>query len=153
MTKALGIVAIFFVIVFGADQYIKQVFIDGFTWHSEAISFYLVYNTGVAFSMFSSLGEYLKYIQILLILALFVFLYMEKPFFKNNSVAIGIILGAGCSNIYDRFLHGGVVDYIAWHYKFEFAVFNFADVMINFGVFLILLKLFLEWRKSKKVKS
>ena len=49
-----------------------------------------------------------------------------------------MIFAAGISNILDRFIHGGVVDYIFWHYGFEFAIFNFADVMINLGVAMIL---------------
>ena len=49
-----------------------------------------------------------------------------------------MIFGAGISNILDRFIHGGVVDYIFWHYGFEFAIFNFADVMINVSVAMII---------------
>ncbi|MDR0468192.1 MAG: signal peptidase II [Campylobacteraceae bacterium] len=149
MRKTLLIFFISFMVVLIIDQAIKQVFLGGFTWQSKIIDLYLVFNTGVAFSMFSSLGESLKYIQIALIASLFLFLYLEKEFFKENILAIGFIFGAGSSNILDRFLHGGVVDYIAWHYKFEFAVFNFADVMINFGVFLIILRAYLNYREKR----
>ena len=38
----------------------------------------------------------------------------------------------------DRFIHGGVVDYVAWHKWFEFAVFNFADVMIDLAIVIFL---------------
>lgn len=150
MRKNFLVFFVSFVVIFCIDQAIKQLFLGGFTWQSKFIDLYLVFNTGVAFSMFSFLGESLKYVQIALILALFLFLCYEKEFFKENVVAIGIIFGAGVSNIFDRFIHVGVVDYIAWHYKFDFAVFNFADMMINFGVFLILLKAFLSYRKKKK---
>jgi signal peptidase II len=50
----------------------------------------------------------------------------------------GILIGAGLSNVYDRFNHGGVVDYIYWHCGFNFAIFNFADVMIDLAVVWIL---------------
>lgn len=153
MSRALAVVVVCFFIVLSVDQYIKYIFIDGFVWHSNIISFYLVYNYGVAFSMFEFLGHYLKYIQIILITVLFLIVFMEKEFFKKNKVAIGIILGAGSSNILDRFLHGGVVDYIAWHYKFEFAIFNLADILINFGVFLIAVGFIRDWNKAKKNKS
>ncbi|DAB32382.1 MAG TPA: signal peptidase II, partial [Sulfurospirillum sp. UBA11407] len=49
---------------------------------------------------------------------------------------------------YDRFIHGGVVDYFYWHRWFEFAVFNFADVMINIAVALILLIAYKNRSKS-----
>lgn len=60
------------------------------------------------------------------------------------SAELGIILGAGASNVLDRFIHGGVVDYVFWHKWFNFAVFNFADVMINLGVVIILLRLLIK---------
>ena len=98
--------------------------------------------------MFASLGEWLKYIQIALIIAIVGYLSLNKEVVKEHFVPIGIILGAGSSNIYDRFIHGGVVDYIFWHKWFEFAVFNLADVMINIAVGIILIQAF--WGKSTK---
>jgi lipoprotein signal peptidase len=43
----------------------------------------------------------------------------------------GVCLGVGSSNLPDLFVHGGVVDYIFWHYGFEFAIFNLADALID----------------------
>ncbi|MDR1975940.1 MAG: signal peptidase II [Campylobacteraceae bacterium] len=145
MAKTILKAAISAVIIFILDRLIKLLFLDGSTWHSEVLSLYLVLNKGVAFSMFAFLGEWLKYIQIVIITALLVFVYREKLFFTQNAIAVGMLFGAGCGNILDRFLYGGVVDYIAWHYGFNFAVFNFADVAINFGVFLIIVKM--AWKK------
>jgi signal peptidase II len=141
MAKASGLAVIFAIFIFALDKYIKSLFLDGFVWHSDIISLYLVINKGVAFSMFAFLGESLKYIQMGIILVFLAFVYREKEFFIKNYIAIGIFFGAGCGNISDRFFHGGVVDYIAWHYGFEFAIFNFADIMINFSIFLIILKM------------
>ncbi|OQR40624.1 signal peptidase II, partial [Aliarcobacter cryaerophilus] len=43
-----------------------------------------------------------------------------------------------------------VVDYFAWHYMFEFAIFNFADVMIDLAVVIIII---MQIRDSRKQKS
>ena len=51
----------------------------------------------------------------------------------------GILFGAAIGNLYDRFVYGGVVDYVYWHCGFDFAVFNFADVMIDLSVLWLLL--------------
>jgi len=48
---------------------------------------------------------------------------------------------------FDRFVHGGVVDYVAWHCGFDFAVFNYADVMIDIAIAWILLQSFLSKEK------
>ena len=133
--------------IFISDQIIKNVFLEGFRWNSNFFSLILTYNKGVAFSMFSFLDEYLKYLQLFLVSALGIYLLFHKEVLHYHSLAIGIIAGAALSNIYDRFIHGGVVDYFFWHYGFEFAVFNFADVMIDFGVFLVLYR---SWKMPKE---
>ena len=133
--------------IFFVDQMIKAFFLEGFRWLGEFFSLILTYNKGVAFSMFAFLEEYLKYIQLLLVGGLGVYLLFHKEVLHLYALPIGIIAGAALSNIYDRFIHGGVVDYFFWHYGFEFAVFNFADVMIDFGVLLILYR---SWKAPKE---
>ena len=148
MSKALILFCSALIGVFLIDQGIKTLFIDGFRWYGDFFSLILTYNKGVAFSMLSFLEGNLKYIQLVLILTLFIYFFRDKESFKKYSLPAGLIMGAGLSNIYDRFVHGGVVDYFFWHYGFEFAVFNFADVMINAGVVLIL---FLTWKKKRSI--
>ena len=124
--------------VFIVDQNIKQIFLDGYRYFGECIDLILVFNKGVAFSMFAFLEENLKYIQLLLVSGVFLYIfYLGKLCYALPS---GILLGAALSNIYDRFVHEGVVDMVYWHCGFDFAVFNFADVMIDFAVvwFLVL---------------
>ncbi len=138
------------VVIFIIDQYIKMVFLNGYRVDSDCISLILTLNRGVAFSMFSFLGESLKYIQVGVILIVLIYLLYEKEIIKKFPIPIGLILGAGISNIYDRFSEGAVVDYIFWHCGFNFAIFNFADVMIDIGIGVILLFTYLDYRKSKK---
>lgn len=147
MNKRIFIYLGVFFLVFFLDQLLKTLFLNGFRWNGEYFSLILTYNKGVAFSMFAFLEEYLKYIQLLLILGVGFYLMVEKLFLKEHTLAISIIAGSALSNLYDRFHHDGVVDYFYWHYGFEFAVFNFADVMIDVGVVLILWH---SWRVSKK---
>ena len=76
----------------GLDQWVKYIMLNGFAWDSEALSIggrALVYNTGVAFSMFSFLAESLKYIQILFLLALLLFALMSD-FFLKHYIPLGI---------------------------------------------------------------
>ena len=64
--------------------------------------------------------------------------------FAQNFLAFGLIIGSGFSNLIDRFTREGVVDYIFWHYKFNFAVFNLADSIINVAIAWIILKYILK---------
>ena len=138
-----------FVVVLVIDQLIKLVFLNGFRWDGEFFSLILTFNRGVAFSMFAFLGENLKFIQLGLILALAIYVFSQKELFNAHWLPFGILLGGGVSNVLDRFIHGGVVDYVAWHKWFEFAVFNFADVMIDLAIVIFLWQSYKIYKKGK----
>ena len=129
MKKKLNIAIIIVAILFVIDQAVKYGFAH-FDWNVEGpyMSLQLAYNYGVAFSMFSFLAEYLKYIQLTIVLGASIYLF----------------------NILDRFTYGGVVDYFYWHYGFEFAIFNLADVIIDTAVVIIIYMQIKQSRKEKK---
>ena len=130
--------------IFIIDQNIKTLFLDGFRYYSECIDLILVFNKGVAFSMFAFLKEWLKWLQLVMITGVVIYtLYLNNRIY---TVPVGILVGAGFSNVYDRFIHGGVVDMVYWHCGFDFAVFNFADVMIDLAVVWLL---WINWREGK----
>ncbi len=132
------VLALAFTGVFIVDQNIKRLFLDGFRYYGDCIDLTLVFNKGVAFSMFAFLEDKLKYIQLVLIAGVLGYIvYLRKFCYAFPG---GLLLGAAVSNVYDRFVHGGVVDMVYWHCGFDFAVFNFADVMIDVAVvwFLVL---------------
>lgn len=149
MLKKLFITISLFTVLFLIDQYVKFLFVDGYEREGECISLILVYNYGVAFSMFSFLEGNLKYIQIAIMMAGILYLSFNKDVFKLYYIPAALIMAGGISNIFDRFIHGGVVDYIYWHCGFDFAVFNFADVIIDIGVVLLLI---INYKESKKLK-
>ncbi|HEF1324609.1 TPA: lipoprotein signal peptidase [Campylobacter coli] len=138
--KTILIFILVFIAVFAFDQWVKSLTLSGLRWQSEYLDLTYALNTGVAFSMFSFLEHYLKYLHLALILALVIYLLWQKQFLREHLVAFGMMLGAGCSNLLDRFIYGGVVDMFFWHKWFHFAIFNVADVMINISVALILIK-------------
>ncbi len=133
--------------VFVADQALKSVFVEGFRQYTQCIDLILVFNKGVAFSMFSFLAEWLKWIQLALLAGVVGYTLWLKQ--KCYLIPVGIMVGAGLSNVIDRFVYGGVVDYVYWHCGFNFAVFNMADVMIDVAV----LWLFILNFKPKMCKS
>jgi len=149
-----GIVALFLALagIFIIDQNIKALFLGGYRFYSDCIDLTLVYNKGVAFSMFAFLESWLKWLQLLLISGVLGYvLWLRKTCYM---LPAGILIGAGLSNVYDRFIHPGVVDYVYWHCGFDFAVFNFADVMIDVAVvWLLLLNLKPQWCRGPKLHS
>ena len=99
--------------------------------------------------MFSFLAENLKYIQLGIITIAIIYLSVNKEVFNNYYIPITMLFAGGISNIADRFIHGGVVDYVYWHYWFDFAIFNLADVIIDLAVVLILWEQYISYKKEK----
>jgi len=154
MRKEYKLSIIIFICIFAFDQFVKYAFVN-FSWEVDGpyMSLKLAYNYGVAFSMFAFLQEYLKYIQLLIALIATIYLLKNKEVFYKYFLPISILYAAGLSNILDRFTYGAVVDYFYWHYGFEFAIFNIADVMINIAVAILILMQIKEARDEKKKAS
>jgi len=123
------------------DQNIKMLFVDGYYRAGTCIDLELHYNKGVAFSMFAFVGPYLKWIQAGLIAGILYYV-LKEGYLKRFAFPVGLLMGGALGNVYDRFLHGGVVDYVAWHCGFNFAVFNYADVAIDIAIVWILIMVY-----------
>ncbi len=144
--------SVFFLVAIGTfviDQNIKMLFVDGYYRAGECIDLELHYNKGVAFSMFSFVGSYLKWIQTLLIVVI-LYVVFKEGYIKRYAFPIGLLMGGAVGNLYDRFIHGGVVDYVAWHCGFNFAVFNYADVAIDVAVVWLLVSVYFFSNESKQ---
>jgi len=92
------------------------------------LALYRTYNTGVAFSLFASVGD-LGLIAVSAAVILFV-LYLASRTERGNWIArlgFALIIGGALGNIIDRAVFGHVVDYILFHTPvWSFAVFNLA---------------------------
>ena len=154
MNRELKLAITIFIVVFIIDQVVKFGFAN-LNWNLDGpyMSLNLAYNYGVAFSMFSFLEHNLKYIQLAIVLIATLYLFKNQSVFKEYYLPIALLYSGGLSNILDRFTYGGVVDYFYWHYGFEFAIFNIADVMIDLAVVIIIYKQIRQSREEKKQKE
>jgi signal peptidase II len=150
MKKKIIIFISLFISMFIIDQYIKSIFVNGYGLDGECISLVLAYNKGVAFSMFAFLEGNLKYIQIAMLLGILAFVFIKREYFLGYYIPLSLLFAGGFSNIYDRFIHIGVVDYVYWHCGFDFAIFNFADVIIDLAVVMML---YISYRYSPEDKN
>ena len=133
MIRALVIFLLMACGIFFVDRAIKELFLQGFAWHSSCITLSLTLNKGVAFSLLAFLHGHLRWIVAAMLVALFGYL-LHHRYIHRHPLLFGILFGAAAGNLYDRFVYGGVVDYFYWHCGFDFAVFNFADVMIDLAI-------------------
>lgn len=84
------------------------------------------------------------------LIATVVLLYLFKhldPGSKGQMLAYGMVAGGALGNLIDRFWHGGVIDFLQFHFYFipidfpwkKYPAFNVADSAICVGVFLLIL--------------
>ena len=113
-------------------------------------------NTGAAFSAFSDSTMLLSVVTLVLLLGGVVFLFLGKIEGKLLNICAVLILAGGTGNLIDRFAQGYVVDYIKTLFM-DFPIFNFADILVVVGVFVVcgylIYDIIREERQKKKEKT
>ena len=93
-------------------------------------------NTGAAFNMLNN-NTLLLVITLLFSLVMIYFICSQRVIkSKFLKISLSILLGGTIGNIIDRIFWGGVRDFIYFK-SINFAIFNFADIFVNIGVYLI----------------
>ena len=109
------------------------------------LDFYLIFNTGIAFSFFDEGGELGRWILVFLVLLVCLYLVnvlISEELRKYETLALLMILSGGLGNLIDRSLWGHVIDFIHLYYEnYSFYIFNLADTFISIGVIIYILDL------------
>ena len=109
------------------------------------LDFYLIFNTGIAFSFFDEGGELGRWILVFLVLLVCLYLVnvlISEELRKYETLALLMILSGGFGNLIDRVLWGHVIDFIHLYYEnYSFYIFNLADTFITIGVIIYILDL------------
>jgi len=130
------------------DQNLKEIFVAGYQKVGHYISLELHYNKGVAFSMLSFLGSYLKWLQLFFVSGIIIYLF-ASDMIKKYPFVLGLLVGGALGNLYDRFTREGVVDYIYWHRWFSYPVFNYADIMVFVSIVTLIWFMVIEEKRKR----
>ena len=117
------------------------------------LNFYLIWNKGIAFGLFS-FNESLIYNSVSLIIGLIIIAILIL-IIKTEDIkkyAFLLVLGGALGNLYDRVYYSAVPDFIDFHIReIHWFIFNVADIFITLGViFLIVLELFDKKGRNEK---
>ncbi len=110
---------------------LKVSFIEGF------IGWSYVRNTGAAFGAFSENTVLLSVFTGIALLIGLIALLSGKIKQRFYQVCAVMIISGGLGNLADRIFRGYVVDFIEVQFT-EFAVFNFADILVTCGAFMLI---------------
>lgn len=137
------------IVVVGLDQWTKQ-------WASaeliyrvpvEVTRFFnlmLAHNPGAAFSFLADAGGWQRWFftAVALVVSVIMAVWLARLPADRRwlGTALGLILGGGLGNLWDRLAYGYVIDFISLHYEsYYWPAFNIADSAISVGAAILVL--------------
>jgi signal peptidase II len=107
----------------------------------------LLHNTGAAFSFLAEAAGWQRWFFVILALGvsgvLIWWLWKLQRHETWTAIAIALILGGALGNVYDRIMHGYVVDFLHFYWQnWNFPAFNMADTAITIGAAMMILDVF-----------
>jgi signal peptidase II len=116
----------------------------------------LTWNRGISYGLFQQDGPFgqwaLLAVKAAAVALLWVWLARAET--RATALALGLIVGGAVGNAIDRVAHGAVADFVLLHvetatWRFDWYVFNLADMAIVAGVAILLYESVLGSRAAK----
>ncbi len=115
-----------------------------------------VLNPGAAFGFLATLSAGVRnplFILVSVVAVVLIVFYRARYLGSNRlvSFALALVLGGAAGNLIDRLRYVMVVDFLDVHVgQYHWPAFNVADSTISIGVGLMILDIFLDWRREKR---
>ena len=151
--------------LFLADQFTKVLILGYYrlgdsTTITSFFNIVRVHNTGAAFSFLAGAGGWQRWFFTAVGVGAAVFIVWmlrSHPGQKLFAFALSCILGGAVGNVVDRLLHGYVVDWLDFHWRFlsgvfpggHFPAFNLADAAITVGAVALIVDEIRRVRRSR----
>ncbi|OSQ46705.1 signal peptidase II [Thalassospira alkalitolerans] len=143
-------------VVFGFDQWTKQIAIDELSNPHRVIevtsfmNFLLAWNPGVSFGLFQGQAPWVM-IAATSAITLGFLIWMWRTRDGMLGIALALVVGGAVGNLIDRLRHGAVTDFIDLHVAgYHWPVFNIADSAITVGAALLLIDSLFGGKKSSR---
>ena len=150
-------------VAFILDQWSKYAVMDSMTLYQsiQVLPFFnltYVHNYGAAFSFLDSAGGWQRWfftgIAIAVSSVILWWLKQSSRSQKMLPIAFSFILGGALGNVYDRLVHGYVIDFLDFYVNnYHWPAFNIADSAIFIGAALLILDMVKNSDKSKDAET
>ncbi len=145
-------------VVFIADQFTKVLIVGYYklgdsTYVTSFFNVVRAHNTGAAFSFLAQQDGWQRWLFIGIGVAaagFIVWMLRSHAGQRLFSFALSMILGGAIGNVFDRVIHGYVIDFIQvhWQDRYYFPAFNIADSAITIGAICLILDELRRVRRS-----
>ena len=105
----------------------------------------LTWNTGISYGWLQQEGPFGQWalLGVKVVAVALLWIWLAKASSRLSAVALGLIIGGAIGNAIDRLIYGAVADFVLLHaetatWRFNWYVFNLADVAIVAGVVALL---------------
>tara|TARA_Y100000590_G_C15666834_1_gene994796 strand:+ start:1157 stop:1657 length:501 start_codon:yes stop_codon:yes gene_type:complete len=124
-------------------------------YYNSFLNFYLIWNTGIGFGLFSSESNfYYNLITILIMIINIIIFIMIVKSHDYKLFFLLMIMGGSLGNLFDRLYYQAVPDFIDLHYEsFHWFVFNIADIFITTGLICLIIGEFILNKKKGNEKK
>ena len=115
------------------------------------LNFYLIWNKGIAFGLFS-FDKDLIYTSITFLIIFITLIILILAIRSNDykGYFFIIIFSGSMGNLYDRVYYSAVPDFIDLHINsYHWFIFNVADIFITIGVICLILDELFSYKKNK----
>ena len=147
--------ALLVVAAIALDQWIKHLVETGLPFQEKLdlvpfLALFRTYNTGIAFSMFSTFGDTGLIVISLAVVAFVLFLATRiAPSQILARTGFALIVGGALGNLIDRLRQAYVIDFVDVYFRgWHFWAFNVADAAITIGAIFVFLDLLLGSRHA-----
>lgn len=103
-------------------------------------------NKGAAWGILQDSRVFFIVVTTIFLLTICFYIYKNKTKLSIiDKILFSLILGGAIGNFIDRLLRAEVVDFFDFNlFGYNFPIFNFADIFICIGVFLLVIKIYRE---------
>jgi signal peptidase II len=118
---------------------------------TQYLNFYLIWNKGIAFGLFSFDESFIyNFITFIILTITIVILVMITKSAGLKKYSLLLVFGGSLGNLFDRIYYSAVPDFIDIHINnFHWFVFNAADIFITIGIIcLIFDEIFINNKKT-----
>lgn len=142
MKKRIYLIAILGIILDQITKAFATAYLDNIVLIKDFLSLTYVKNYGGAWGILNNNLFILVGVSIITLIIINRYISSDVNITKLSVVSYGLLIGGIFGNLFDRIFRGYVVDFLNFYiFKYDFPVFNVADMLIVIGIILMFIEI------------